>query len=266
VYSSLQLIKKYLHYYSIASNSKGHGIHSPFVYNFIQNVLNNKRKYYPTSEIEYLRKEMLNNQQKISVEDYGAGSRKNSTNEKKINEIAKTAVKSKKYAQLLFRLAKQYQPQTILELGTSLGITTCYLAKANSAAHIITIEGSKSIAELAQSNFNKLQLNNISLLQGNFDDLLPSAINGLATPIDLAYIDGNHRYNATINYFNLLLQKTNTNTIMVFDDIHWSREMERAWHQIKQHPSVLCTIDIFFLGFIFFRKEFKQKQHFTIRF
>jgi len=53
---------------------------------------------------------------------------------------------------------------------------------------------------------------------------------------------------------------------LVFDDIHWSAEMEKAWLEIKSHPSVQYTIDIFFLGFVFFRPDFKVKQNFSIRF
>jgi predicted O-methyltransferase YrrM len=265
VYSSFQLAQKYLHYYFTASNSKGHGMHSPFVFDFILNVLNNKNGNKPPSSIEALRKELLKNKEVVAIEDLGAGSRVNSSKQKSVSQLAKAALKPKKYAQLLYRLVKHYQPQTIIELGTSLGITTCYLSVANSSAKIITIEGSNTIAKKAKANFQKLELTNIQSLQGNFDALLPPLISHLPS-IDLAYIDGNHRYQPTINYFHQLLSKSHNNTILIFDDIHWSKEMEKAWEEIKQHSSVQYTIDIFFLGFVFFRNEFKEKQHFQIRF
>ena len=164
----------------------------------------------------------------------------------------------------MFRLIKHYQPKTLVELGTSLGITTSYFSKANPDCSIITIEGNDSVASVAKENFQKLNCTNIQLLQGNFDDLLPSVISQLSL-IDLAYIDGNHRYEPTINYFNQFLSKSHNQTILVFDDIHWSAEMEKAWEEIKLHPSVQYTIDIFFLGFVFFRQEFKVKQNFSIR-
>ena len=240
-------------------------MHSPFVFDFILNVLNNKKNYQPTLEIEELRTELLRNDTIISVDDLGAGSRKKSSQQKTIKSLAKNAVKPKKYSQLLFRLAKHYQPKNIIELGTSLGITTAYLSKANSTGEIITIEGSPEIAAIAKVNFKKLACSNIQLINGNFDNTLPTAISQLST-IDLAYIDGNHRLEPTLNYFEQFLSRTNNDSILVFDDIHWSKEMDQAWEKIKAHPSVRCTIDIFFLGFVFFRQEFKQKQDFVIRF
>jgi predicted O-methyltransferase YrrM len=240
-------------------------MHSPFVFDFILNVLNNKSNYKAPSEIEQLRKQLFSDKRIIKIEDFGAGSRTNSSNQRSVTQIAKSALKSKRLAKLLFRLAKHYQPQSVVELGTSLGITTAYISKANPLASITSIEGSEQIAAIAKENFQKLNCANIQLLTGNFDHVLPSFISQLPS-VDLAYIDGNHRYQPTINYFHQFLAKSNSQTILVFDDIHWSLEMEQAWEEIKLHPSVQYTIDIFFLGFVFFREEFKVKQHFTIRF
>ena len=265
MYSSVQLAQKYFHYYLTASNSRGHGMHSPFVFDFILNVLNNGKEYTPPASIEAIRNELLQNKAVLEIEDLGAGSRIHASKKKSVAQLAGAALKPKKYAQLLFRLVKHYGPKTIIELGTSLGVTTSYLAAAHSSSQVITIEGSEAIAEIAKNNFQKLQLSNIQSLQGNFDAVLPSVIQQLSS-IDLAYVDGNHRYQPTLQYFEQILPKTNSHSILVFDDIHWSQEMEKAWEEIKAHPAVQYTIDIFFLGFVFFRKEFKVKQHFTIRF
>ncbi|MDQ3278032.1 MAG: class I SAM-dependent methyltransferase [Bacteroidota bacterium] len=265
MYSSLQLARKYASYYLHAHNSKGHGMHSPFVFQFILHVLNNRSGYVPPTAIEALRRKLLQDKRMLAIEDFGAGSRVAKTKQRTVSQLAHSALKSKKYAQLLFRLVKHYQPQTVLELGTSLGLTTSYLAAANPAANILTIEGSKAIAGVASENFATLGCRNIQQQVGNFDHLLSSAIRQLSS-IDLAYIDGNHRYGPTIDYFTQLLPALHNNSILVFDDIHWSAEMERAWDEIRQHPSVQCTVDVFFLGFVFFRKEFKVKQHFAIRF
>ena len=240
-------------------------MHSPFVFQFILHVLNNKSGYLSAKEIEDLRRELQQDERLLTIEDLGAGSRVSSTKQRTVQQLAKAALKPPKYAQLLFRLVKHYQPQIIVELGTSLGVTTSYLANANPAANITTIEGSKAVAEIATENFSRLGFKNTQLLQGNFDDLLPSLISHLPS-VDLAYIDGNHRYQPTIDYFHQFLSKTHNNSILVFDDIHWSKEMEQAWEEIKSHPSVKCSVDIFFLGFIFFRSEFKVNQHFSIRF
>lgn len=265
MYSSFQLAKKYLSYYSSAYNGKGHGMHSPFVFDFILNVLNNKNSYKPPVGIEELRANLKRDNRILSIEDLGAGSRTGSSKEKTVTQLAKSAVKPKKFGQLLFRLARHYTPANIIELGTSLGITTAYLASGNPSSKMTTIEGSKEIYNIANENFRKLHLENIQSLNGNFDDLLPLLLKDQSS-IDLAYVDGNHRLEPTLNYFQQLLPKMHNDSILVFDDIHWSKEMEEAWAQIKNHPSVRCTIDIFFLGFVFFKQEFKEKQHFVIKF
>lgn len=265
MYSSFQLTKKFIQYYLSAFNSKGHGMHSPFVFDFILHVLNNKNQYTPPASIEQLRKELLHDHRLLHIEDLGAGSRIHASKQKMVKDLAATALKSKQYAQLLFRLVKHYQPGTIIELGTSLGITTSYFSEANPDAAVITIEGSEAIRQIANENFKKLGIQNIQSLQGNFDVVLPEVLQPLPT-VDLGYIDGNHRYTPTKDYFRQLLQKVHNDTILVFDDIHWSEEMESAWKEIQSHSSVRCTVDVFFLGFVFFRKEFKEKQHFSIRF
>ena len=265
VYSSFQLARKFLRYYLKALNGKGHGMHSPFVFDFILNVLNNKKGYSIPSEVEHLRKKLLHDQRVIELKDLGAGSRTTGSLQRKVGNLADAALKPPRYGQLLYRLAKHYQPKKIVELGTSLGITTAYFSKAVPDGRIITIEGSEAIAEIAKSNFNILGCTNIELLRENFDSVLPPVLNRFST-VDLAFIDGNHRYEPTINYFQQFLKASDNDTILVFDDIHWSEEMERAWKEIQSHPSVRGTVDIFFLGFVFFRIEFRTQQHFKIRF
>ena len=240
-------------------------MHSPFFFRFILEVLNNGNEWQPPAEIETLRKELTKDQRLLQVEDLGAGSRSGAAKNRTVGQLARTAVKPKKYSQLLFRLVKKYKPATIIELGTSLGITTAYLSAASPGAAITTIEGSKAVLQRAQDNFARLNIQNVTALEGNFDLLLPQLL-ARTQQVDLGYIDGNHRYEPTMNYFKMLLEKCTPDSILVFDDIHWSAEMEQAWAEIRQHPSVRCTVDIFFLGFVFFRSEFKEKQHFTIRF
>jgi predicted O-methyltransferase YrrM len=265
MYSRLQLASKYLHYLFTASSGKGHGIHSPFVFDFIKHVLTDKRNFYTYSIVESLREKLLADNTVLTVDDFGAGSATGATKKRSVREIAVNAAKPKKLGQLLFRIVNQYQPAHIVELGTSLGLSTCYLAGGNLNAEVITMEGAESIADLAQRQFDELQLNKVKLIKGNFDAKLPPVLYKLPT-VDLAFIDGNHRKEPTLNYFQQFLLKKNDGTILIFDDIHWSKEMELAWAEIKQHPDVMLTIDLFFLGLVFFRKEFKVKQHFIIRF
>src|SRR6187399_98062 len=265
MYSKGQLLLKYLQYYFTASNGKGHGMHSPFVFEFITKILNDKTVYPEYEKVETLRSQLLNDNTVLEVEDFGAGSTVDKKNRRSISSIAKNAAKPKKFGQLLFRMIKHYQPATILELGTSLGITTSYLSLAKPDARLITMEGSKEIADKAKQNLKAIELKNIELIEGNFDDTLSSAVRGLSS-VDFAFIDGNHRKDPTERYFKELLAKTNNNSILVFDDIHWSSEMETAWETIKKNAAVTCSIDLFFIGIVFFRNEFKEKQHFTIRF
>lgn len=265
MYSSFQLSKKYLHYYVTSSNGKGHGVHSPFVFDLIKNVLNDKTKIENADKVEKVRQQLLNNKSPIEIEDFGAGSTKIKSKKRVVKAIAASSLKMKKYSSLLARIAKYYKSQTIVELGTSLGITTSYLATANPTATIYTLEGSKNIAFIAQNNFDRLGLKNINLIEGNFNETLTELLTKIKK-IDFAFVDGNHRKEPTLQYFDWMVEKINKQSIFIFDDIHWSKEMEAAWKEIQEHPFVTLTIDLFFVGLIFFNNDFKVKQHFTIRF
>ena len=253
-----------MYYYLTASNGKGHGIHSPFVFDFIKNVLNDKQSYPAYQPIESLRKKLLADSTVIDVEDFGAGSTVIKTNKRVVAAIAASSLKPKKYAQLLYRMVKYYKPATIVELGTSFGITTAYLASANAASQVFTCEGSVAIASIAKQNFEALQLNNVQLTSGDFASTLSPLLSKLNT-VNFAFADGNHRKEPTLNYFNQLLNCSMPATILVFDDIHWSAEMEAAWAEIKEHPAVTLTIDLFFISIVLFNPDINHKQHFTIR-
>lgn len=282
MYSRFQLAQKYLYYRLTASNGKGHGIHSPFVFDFVENVLNDTRDFPAYSRIELLRQQLEKDPAILEIEDLGAGSALNGTRHRSIAELARHAAKPKKLGQLLFRLAYYYRPRTILELGTSLGLSTAYLTlgameasafkiegggagAAGTVAKVLTIEGAASVAAVADKNFRSLGLENVELITGNFDHTLAAALERM-DPVDLAFVDGNHRLEPTLRYFNSLISRSSGSSVLIFDDIHWSREMEEAWEGIKQDTRVFLTIDLFFIGLVFFRDEFKVKQDFIIRF
>lgn len=265
MYSSYQLALKYLSYYFTAANGSGHGTHSPFVFAFIKNVLIDRKEYPEYRLVENLRKELRLDERELDVLDLGAGSAHTKTSKRKISDIVRNAAKPAKFAQLLFRLAKYYKPANILELGTSLGISTAYLALANPATSVTSIEGSPAVSREAEKNVTKLSLENVAIKTGPFDEILPLVLPVLSGPL-LVFIDGNHSRRPTLNYFHTLLPTLEEGSILIFDDIHWSEEMEEAWDEIRQHSDVMLTIDLFFIGIVFFRKEFKIRQHFTIRF
>ncbi|RYY28585.1 MAG: class I SAM-dependent methyltransferase [Chitinophagaceae bacterium] len=265
MYPRSVLLAKYIAYYLGASNSRGHGVHSPFVFDFIKHVLRDTAHYEDYDKIEAYRSRLHADRSMLQVTDFGAGSAHTKGVGRQVSQIASTALKPKKYAALLYRIARYYKPSTILELGTSLGITTGYLALAVPGAAIVTVEGAKSVANIASAVFKEAGLNNIKLITGNFDQVLPGLLPGMNT-IDFVFMDGNHRYAPTIKYFTELLPVIHEYTIVVLDDIHWSAEMERAWLECRKHPRVTLSIDLFFIGILFFRKEFRVPQHFSIRF
>ena len=241
-----------------------HGTHSPFVYKLTDEVIYD---FQPTNDyktIEDQRKKLLNDHSVIQVTDLGAGSHLNKNKTKRISEIAKNALKSPRLAQLIYRLAKDNHPDHIVELGTCLGITTAYLSNACPQADIITIEGCPETAKKAYQNFRDLELDNVELRVGNFDTLLPAVIEE-AQKLDFVYIDGNHRKDATLNYFKLCLPKVHEGSLLIFDDIYWSKGMKEAWQEIKQHPQVTVTIDLFWIGLVYFRKG-QAKEHFKIKY
>lgn len=264
MFSPLIAATRYLGYWITSSNGRGHGVHSPFVFDFIRNVLNNKAEYPEYAVVENLRKKLLADNTPVPYEDYGAGSGNRATSGS-VSSITKNAAKNAKYGQLLFRMAKHYHPHYILELGTSMGISTAYLASADKTSVVVSGEGNYAVASMAKQNLESLQLLNVRVVTGNFDNTMPEMVAGLPH-IDLAFIDGNHRRKPTLNYFHELQKKIDSSSIIIFDDIHWSRGMESAWKEIREHPSVKLSIDLFFIGIIFFRPEFKVKQHFRIRF
>jgi predicted O-methyltransferase YrrM len=265
VYSRLKLASKYLHYYLTAFNGKGHGMHSPFVFDFILQVLNNRSHYQPPVELEERRRDLLRDTRILDVDDYGAGSVHGTVRKRTVREIARTALKQRKYAQVLYRIARHYQPVQILELGTSLGLTTAYLSAGAPEAKVISVEGSKAIAAIARETLQKTGFGQTAVLEGNFDEVLPSVLNQMKS-VDLVFVDGNHRYEPTVSYFRQLLLKVHEGSIIIFDDIHWSAEMEAAWEHIKENDQVKCAVDLFFIGIVFFKQIFREKQNFTIRF
>ncbi|MCE3280411.1 MAG: SAM-dependent methyltransferase [Bacteroidetes bacterium] len=251
---------KYLNYRKLRTNA--HGIHSPFVFDLYNKVFTNKTPFYAYSQIENIRKELLKNDTKIIRTDLGAGSSKKHSQVRSVKDITSAAAKSPKHAQLLFRLVNFFQPQTILEIGTSLGLSTMYLAIANSKSEVMSIEGCPETRKIALKNFKEAGLTNIKSLEGNFNSVLPDILSSVKK-LDLVFFDGNHKKAPTLSYFLQCLEKAHNESIFIFDDIYWSKEMAQAWSEIKAHPKVTVTIDIFQMGIVFFRAE-QAKQHFVL--
>tara|TARA_B100001758_G_C18394734_1_gene605169 strand:+ start:1385 stop:2170 length:786 start_codon:yes stop_codon:yes gene_type:complete len=258
----IKFISRYIHYFLIAKNE--HAIHGPFVFEFINKVLYKKNQDEDCMLINSLRKDLCRSKKVITITDFGAGSKINKSNRRKVKDIAKNSSKNSKFGKLLYRMVKFYKPKNIVELGTSLAISTCYLAKANTKGRVFTFEGCTETAKIAKQNLQKLDIDNTEITLGDFNKTVNQKLEKIET-IDFAFIDGNHQEAPTINYFKECLKYSNNNTLFVFDDIHWSQGMENAWKSIKEHPKTTVTIDLFFIGIVFIKKEL-SKENFTIRF
>ena len=252
----------YLRFWLRSGNA--HGLHSPFVFGLYTSVVRHTGTFGAYAPVEARRRQLLNSPTSISVTDFGAGSHTGAGRQRRIADIARTAAKPPHLAQLLFRLVNYFRPATVLELGTSLGLTTAYLATADSRHHVITFEGCPNVAAVARETFATLNLANIDVVEGNIDQTLGPALTALGVPLDFAFFDGNHRYEPTLQYFERCLAHRTDESVFVFDDIHWSADMERVWEVIKAHPEVMLTVDLFYIGLVFFRKN-QPKQHFSLR-
>ena len=252
-------IKSYIKFLIKSTNQ--HGVHSPFVYNLVTKCFYDKTNYVAYKSISNYKKQLLKNNTKITVTDLGVGSLITKEKQRFVSEIAKNAGTTTKRAKLLYRLTAYFKPNTILELGTSLGIATHSMQLGNPETSIFSIEGCPNISEFTKTNFEKLQLQNIHLSNGDFSEEIKNIKH---KTFNLIFFDGNHQKEATLSYFEALLQTANNDSVFIFDDIYWSKSMTEAWETIKKHPHVTVTIDTFYWGFVFFRKE-QQKEHFIIR-
>ncbi len=227
-------------------------------------VLDTSKQYYVFNALAHERKMLESNHKSISIEDFGAGSKAGSNGKTKvISSIATSAVSNDKKCRILFNLVNKFSPQTTIELGTSLGMSAMYMAKAKLGNQLYTIEADPNIYKLAHLIFERNNLPNVHAINDTFDNALPSLLNKI-DKLDFAYIDGNHSYEATIKYFKLLKSKSHEKSIMVFDDIYWSDGMAKAWNEIKANKDVVYTIDVFDFGFVFFDKNIGEKKDFTL--
>lgn len=254
------MVRSYIRHQIAAK--KRHGVHSPFVFELGENVFYGKGANRD-EEIENLRRNLLKDQRSIELLDYGAGSRVSKNSERRISEIAKTSATPKKVAQMLQRLVSYFESENILELGTNLGLTTAYLAAAHAKTNVWSLEGDPHLAEIAVKNLKNLNLS-AEIIVGEFEESLASSLKKLGK-LDFAYLDGNHRRVPTLQYFESILPHVHAETVLAFGDIHWSKEMEEAWEEIKSNKEITLTIDLFHVGLVFFRKGRSEVEHFRLK-
>ncbi len=255
-----RILYKFILHFLTARNTHGFGVHSPSVYHFTKFVLDNRGTYYVFSGIEKIRKALKKDKRVVDFVDFGTGGNRR----RKIAGIASTSLKSAKYGQLLYRLTKELKARNVLELGTSLGITTAYLASVSTGIRCVSMEGSPEIARIANDNFGELNIKNIKIEVGDINLNLSKVLDEFET-IDLIFMDANHTQEAVLEYFEKIVAKVHQKSVVVVDDIYWSSDMEKAWIQLKEHPRVTSTIDLFQMGIVFFNTDL-HKKHYKMRY
>lgn len=233
---------------------------SEFLYQFIKQVLDTSKEYYAFKELEQLRLKLLKSNKTVEIKDFGAGSHKLSQSVRKISDMASTSLSGKATCRILFQLVEYFQCKNILELGTSLGLSSLYMASSAHDVRVTTLEGDDNISGFAKNLHKTAKASNIQVICGPFQENLQQVLQRIGQ-IDLAFIDGHHQEKPTIDYFNQILLNCHEHSIIIVDDIYWSEEMTKAWQSISTHPSVTLAIDLYTLGIIFFRKDL-SKQYF----
>ena len=250
-----------------AWNTTGEGIHSPYLFELVRFILRDRNSYYCFAEIERLRALLLGCEDILDVMDYGSKGTPDGLHlQRRVCDIAKGHLESKAVGQMLFRLIawmgqQEKRPLQILELGTSLGITTAYLATPDSRNMVMTLEGSREVLKVAQGVWEALKLENIEWVEGNIDNTLFKCVR---EELDVAYVDANHTREATMQYVNYLLSRMEEKGVIVIDDIHYSKEMEQAWKALKDDKRVTTTMDLFHVGLLFVDPHY-LKRHYIIR-
>ncbi|WP_299363347.1 O-methyltransferase [Winogradskyella sp.] len=252
-------LKSYIRF--LLNSTNQHGVHSPFIYYFITKCLYDKASYSAYNKLKAYRNTLISSNDSLDITDLGEGSKVLGSKTRKVNKMVKVSSSSMKEARLLFKVVQYFNCKSILELGTSLGMGTYAMALANEFSNVTSIEGCANTSDYTKHNFKKLKINHITFLKGDFATTISTL---KQSSFDCIYFDGHHNKDATIKYFEALLPKANNNAVFIFDDIYWSKGMTEAWQYIKAHEAVTVTVDIFQLGFVFFRKE-QAREHFKIR-
>jgi predicted O-methyltransferase YrrM len=257
--SRLEQFKRYLAFRKGSLNR--HGVHSPFVFELIEQVLRNKKKEPVFMDIEKRRARLLKDETSISMDDPGAGS-STSKSERRVKDVARLSLSSPDQCRILYRLVEHFKPETLLEFGSCMGISTSYLAKAHECS-VFSMEGHPELYRICEETKKELGLH-VNLKKGLFQDILLEVLANMGK-VDMAFVDGHHTEEATLQYFDQLKPHIHEDSVLIFDDIHWSEGMERAWEEIKSDQEVTLSIDLFWCGIVFFKKGLSG-EHFKLRY
>ncbi len=195
-------------------------------------------------DIEEVRISLERNHNIIDVQDYGAknpnkrhfGEKRDTgvIKHQKICEICKSASKSQLWCLFLFHLIRQFKPNRCIEMGTCLGISASYISgalKLNGFGHLVTLDGSPQQAQIARTTFHQLELTNVAVQVGKFEDTLIPVLEEMK-PVNFVFVDGHHDEDATCRYFDTIRQYLDVKNVVIFDDISWSEGMKNAWRYV----------------------------------
>ena len=253
----------FLQYKIISRHSKGHGVHSPFIFDFVNKVLYDKTAYAEYQFFEFIISSLKASKEMLPVNDLGGVSIRFSNKSRKVPKLLKISSIPSKYGRLLFRMIRYYKPVSIVEFGTSIGVSAIFLAKGNTGSKLLTVEGNKLLFDFASGLFRKNNVKNIHAVHGDFDQII-SHLPSKFTDTQFVFIDGNHKYDPTMRYFKYFMERMEEG-IIIIDDIYWSGEMRRAWKEIVRKNRKYVTIDLYRMGIIILRDSVTP-GHYVVRF
>lgn len=225
-----------------------------------QNLLDYVRKNNSgDAAIESWRKTLLKDNEILHIEDFGAGSKKlKKETLRSTKAVTLYSTSNKKFSLLYQFFCMQSPSNNVIELGTCVGLNSLYLSKVTKSK-LYTFEGSKGLIKKAKEGPGS---DDIAYVEGNIGETLPEVLRQIGH-IDFILLDANHTYEGTRSYFNLILPYLHEQSVVAIGDIHWSREMEKAWEEIIQFTDVSLSLDFFECGILFFRKGL-SKNHYTL--
>jgi predicted O-methyltransferase YrrM len=247
----------YFHYWLVKEDP--YAIQSPFVFDIYNGLLGHvqgsKDSYL---DIEKFRSSLLASKQIIQIEDFGAGSKRLKKADRKVSSVTKYSTSSRKYSLLYQFFCNKTPAEVVFELGTCVGINTQYFSQSTKGT-LYTFEGAEELWKKAQEFPNS---GNTHFILGNLAHSLPYILEKIHE-VDFALVDANHTFEATVEYFELLLPKIKETSIIAIADIHWSKEMYKAWKHIQTNSKVIISLDFYECGILFFDKRL-NKSHYIL--